>query len=348
MSTSRAGGKSVAGASGKPSVKGKNVTEVPNPQVEQLSESVADVSLDSAQDDGGWEVYARKPKNRAGSSAAKSWGTQNSNYKTWGHQDVHKPGMRSNGGSGRAPGKTRTTQTTDAKIPAGRVNARPQMTTNRGPERNYQAPQTAIRPPLEHGWNWQSRAGSTPFKHSEDSHEKESSNLEVHKDNVDDEDDDENDGDDSDVIDSEEEFLSDDFDSDASQKSHETRKKSRWFKKFFESLDNLTVEEINEPARQWHCPACQGGPGSIDWYRGLQPLMTHAKTKGAKRVKLHRELAALLDEELQRRGTSVIPAGEAFGKWKGLKDTEKDHEIVWPPMVVIMNTKLEQDENDKV
>ncbi|KAJ1376278.1 Zinc finger-XS domain, partial [Sesbania bispinosa] len=133
----------------------------------------------------------------------------------------------------------------------------------------------------------------------------------------------------------------------ASQKSHETRKKIRWFRKFFEILDGLTVEQINEPERQWHCPACQGGPGAIDWYRGLQPLMTHAKTKGSKRVKMHRELAELLDEELRRRGTSVIPAGEVFGKWKGLKEEEKDHEIVWPPMVIIQNTKLEQDENEK-
>jgi hypothetical protein len=76
--------------------------------------------------------------------------------------------------------------------------------------------------------------------------------------------------------------------------------------------------------------------------------MNHAKTKGSKRVKVHRELAALLDEELRRRGTTVVPAGEAFGKWKGLKEGEKDHEIVWPPMVIIQNTKLEQDENDKV
>ncbi|RYR25083.1 hypothetical protein Ahy_B02g058711 isoform B [Arachis hypogaea] len=104
---------------------------------------------------------------------------------------------------------------------------------------------------------------------------------------------------------------------------------------------------INDPERQWHCPACQNGPGAIDWYRGLQPLMTHAKTKGSKRMKMHREFALLLDEELRRRGTTVVPAGEAFGKWKGLVDMEKDHEIIWPPMVIIQNTKLEQDENEK-
>ncbi|RWW81967.1 hypothetical protein BHE74_00009594, partial [Ensete ventricosum] len=68
-------------------------------------------------------------------------------------------------------------------------------------------------------------------------------------------------------------------------------------------------------------------------------------TKGAARVKLHRELALLLEEELHHRGTSAVPAGEVFGKWKGLQETT-DREIVWPPMVVIMNTLLEQDENE--
>jgi hypothetical protein len=142
--------------------------------------------------------------------------------------------------------------------------------------------------------------------------------------------------------------MSDKYDSDVSQNSHETRKKNKWFKKFFQNLDNLTVEQINEPDRQWHCPACQGGPGAIDWYKGLQPLMNHAKTEGSKRVKVHRELAVLLDEELRRKGTTVVAAGEAFGIWIGLKVAEKDYEIVWPPMVIIQNTKLEQDENDMV
>jgi hypothetical protein len=108
--------------------------------------------------------------------------------------------------------------------------------------------------------------------------------------------------------------TSDDYDSNASEKSFETRKMNKWFKSFFEDLDTLSVEQINEQTRQWHCPGCQNGPGAIDWYNGMQPSMTHAKAKGSTRVKLHRELAALLDEELSHRGTSVVPAGEQFGK----------------------------------
>ncbi|XVE83477.1 hypothetical protein DITRI_Ditri16bG0091200 [Diplodiscus trichospermus] len=295
------------------------------------------MNLDSAQDDGDWEVIQKKSKNRAGSSAARPWGPQNSNPKPWG-------GMRGNAGAGRASGNSWASHNADSRMATGRGNTRPQ-TFNKSSENNHVPPHPIIRPPLEHGWNWPSRAGSDPSKGLQDSYRKDNVNTEVEKDN--DTDDVEDETDDDAVDDSDDELLTDDFDSDSSQKSHESRKKNRWFKKFFEILDGLSIEEINDPARQWHCPACQGGPGSIDWYRGLQPLVTHAKTKGSKRVKIHRELAELLDEELRRRGTSVIPAGEAFGKWRGLKDEEKDYEIVWPPMVMILNTRLEQDENDK-
>jgi len=84
----------------------------------------------------------------------------------------------------------------------------------------------------------------------------------------------------------------------------------------------------------------------IEWFRGLQPLLTHAKTRRSKRVKLHRKLSKLLEEELRRRGTTVVQAGEMLGKWNGVK--EKDFEIVWPPMVIIMNTRDDKDDNDKV
>lgn len=156
------------------------------------------------------------------------------------------------------------------------------------------------------------------------------------------------DSEEDDLTDDDEYLLSDGSDSDEGPQTHETRKQHRMLKKFFNSLESLSVEEINEPERQWHCPACQGGPGAIDWYKGLQPLLAHARTKGSQRVKLHRTFADVLDEELRRRGTSLTPAGESFGQWEGLKQEKKDHEIVWPPMVLIMNTILDKDDNDKV
>lgn len=347
-------GRGVGNPNNDPSAKGKGISGASSPSVDQLSHNMADVNLNSGQDDGEWEV-ARKPKNRAGSSAAKQWGSQsNNNSRAWGNPNMgQKQGIRNNGGPGRAYGNTRLTQTADPKRPAGRGHVRPQPST-RGFEGNYMAPQPVIGPPLQHGWNWSAVAGSTQSKGSQDDglQNNESISEPHHSDDVEADkygNADEVDDDDSDAIDdTDDDLLSDESDSDASQKSHNTRKKSKWFKKFFDILDSLSVNEINDPARQWHCPACQRGPGSIDWYRGLHPLMTHAKTKGSSRLKVHRELAELLEEELCQRGTSVVPAGEVFGKWKGLKDDEKDHEIVWPPMVVIMNTKLEQDDNDKV
>ncbi|KAF5812740.1 putative XS domain-containing protein [Helianthus annuus] len=153
--------------------------------------------------------------------------------------------------------------------------------------------------------------------------------------------------DDEDVDGSEDDLASDDYDSDDSQKSHDSRKKNPWLAEFFGTLDDLTADQINEPARQWHCPACRNGPGSICWYRGMKSFLTHVKTKGTRRPKLHRDFSELLDEELCRRGVVMVPSGEAYGRWKGLDKEFQDREIIWPPMVIVMNTQLEQDENGK-
>ncbi|XP_022947597.1 protein SUPPRESSOR OF GENE SILENCING 3-like [Cucurbita moschata] len=344
MSSTRGRGKSFnSGTNNEKTPKASNVSEISTTPLDHLSQGVADVSLDSGHADGDWEVYAKKSRNKAGTNATKQWGAQYFSPKL--PEMSQTSGTRNGGGRGKVSSKNWQPQYPDTRK-MGRGNA---WSQSRASESNYVAPQSVICPPLEHGWNWQSRAGSSQTKVSVDAQHKVDfiSNSYPSDENEESDNAEDNDNDSDDLEDSDDDLLSDDFDSDASQKSYETRKKIRWFKKFFEILDSLTVDEINEPARQWHCPACQGGPGAIDWYRGLQPLMAHAKTKGSKRVKLHRELAELLDEELRRKGASIVPAGELFGKWKGLKDEEKDHEIVWPPMVIIMNTKLEQDVNEK-
>ncbi|PWA87127.1 Zinc finger-XS domain-containing protein [Artemisia annua] len=150
-----------------------------------------------------------------------------------------------------------------------------------------------------------------------------------------------------DAIDSDDEIVSDDYDSDDSQMSHDSRKKHPYFVELFESLDELTADQINEPVRQWHCPACRDGPGSIHWFRGMKAFVTHIKTKGSRRPKLHRDLADLLDEELFRRGAVAVQNAEVFGKWVGVDKGVGDWNIVWPPMVIVQNTLLEQDENEK-
>ncbi|XP_047949802.1 protein SUPPRESSOR OF GENE SILENCING 3-like [Salvia hispanica] len=308
-----------------PSLKGKSTADVSNSSIDH---GVSDMNVNSTEDDG-WQEYGKKPKNRNKNNASKQWVPQHSTPKEWGHADtLFKLGMRTDGGTGQG-----------SQHYYGRGYTK-ELNRNHN---DYVAPPPLIPPPLKNGWGWNTRAASS--RPSDDGVVQKQraqavNNQAFKSDEVDD--DEESD----DIDDSDDELMSDDFDSDESQKSHETRKKNKWFKELFQSLDNLTVDQINEPERQWHCPACQNGPGAIDWYRGLQPLITHAKTKRSKRVKLHRELAEILDEELKRRGASVVPNGEAFGKWKGL-DERADKGIIWPPMVVILNTKHDKDDNDK-
>lgn len=292
--------------------RGKQLFEANN---QQLSQGVADLSLGAEQGNGEWEEVGKKTKNRTGSNAAK--GAQKSNPKAWAHQDVQKLNMWSGMGGSQA---------VNSQKPAGRGNSMPQSNST---------PQQVITPPLPNGWNWKSKAGNNDTFVPAVA-------AAAAADPTDD--DDESDSL-SDLDDDDDDIFSDD--SDSSQMTHGTQKNSKWFKDFFDILDELSVEEINDPGRQWHCPACKGGPGAIDWYHGMQPLIRHAETKGSKRVKLHRQLAQLLEAELKVRGTSVIPAGVVFGKWLGLKDEEKDRKIIWPPMVFIMNTRLEKDDNDK-
>jgi len=152
--------------------------------------------------------------------------------------------------------------------------------------------------------------------------------------------------------DSDDAFFSDDS---YTQESHEEQKKSKWFRDFFQDLDSMTEVQCNEHDRQWHCPVCKGGPGAIDWFRGLAPLATHARTMRSRRVKLHRKFAEVLEEELRirRSGAPSIVDGTqlAFGKWKGLSEENEVQQqplVIWPPIVVIQNTQLEQDEEGKV
>ncbi|KAG8656073.1 hypothetical protein MANES_04G095100v8 [Manihot esculenta] len=138
------------------------------------------------------------------------------------------------------------------------------------------------------------------------------------------------------------------YDSEASPRSPKSCKKSKWFKKFLKGFDYMSTEEINDPARQWHCSACQGAAGAIKRYLSLKTLVKHAKSKGSRRVRLHRELAQLLEEKLHGgQASSAALGGEACGNWKGLKEEKKYQEIVWPPMVVITNTIHKKDENNK-
>ncbi|KAG4163376.1 hypothetical protein ERO13_D01G168400v2 [Gossypium hirsutum] len=300
-------------------------------QVNRLSQNVANMKLASAQDG--------DKENSLGSNnkGAENVGfPQDSTPNVWGHPNViQKLRMQGNRGSEKVTHKAWPTQNAVSWTQQG--------------DRTW-GNSSIKSPSSEYGRNDPDQAGFTFSNNSWDGQIK--TDHEV-GDKLDDEI-----GDNENVDDeygngvSNIEYDSDDIDdyvsgSDEDEKSHEARKESKWFYFFFESLEKLTVEEILSPVRRWHCPACQGGPGAINWYRGVQPLLTHSMTKTTRRAKLHRVFAGLLVEEMRRRGAFIKPVNDAFGRWEGLTDRVADHEIVWPPMVIIMNTRYEQDENGK-
>ncbi|XP_047309707.1 protein SUPPRESSOR OF GENE SILENCING 3-like [Impatiens glandulifera] len=196
---------------------------------------------------------------------------------------------------------------------------------------NLAALEPAIGLSLQNGWNWSSTAAASTVA---------AANVQVLKETVFNN----HESNEYDVLDDSDNDV---YDSGASEMSHETRKKQKMLDDFFKIFDKCSNEEMNDVARQWHWLACQDGPGAIYWYKGLPSIVTHA-LKGAIRMKLHCELATLLDEERKIRGAPIVPAGEAFGQWRGLShQTMKDCKIVWPPIVIIMNTKLKKGEDEK-
>ncbi|CAJ1963619.1 unnamed protein product [Sphenostylis stenocarpa] len=149
------------------------------------------------------------------------------------------------------------------------------------------------------------------------------------------------------IFDSDDNCSLDDTDSDTGERSHEQCKKSKWLWNFFDKLNALANEEISSRDRQWHCPACQGVAGAIVWYNGLQALLDHSRAIQSKRARLHRMFAETLEEELFRRRIPLTMVSEIHNIWEGLDKKVKDHEIVWPPMVIIMDTRYERLENNK-
>ncbi|KAJ7968096.1 suppressor of gene silencing protein [Quillaja saponaria] len=296
-----------------------------------LTQGVANIQLSSEQAGDSW-----KSQNKYG-SAPRPRITHSSSSSAWGQPNVIQQRGNVKSGVGITwPANNALPKNVTSKEDAG-------MKENyRDLNNNKVTPQSIVHSSEERGSHWSDQA-----EDSRDSQSKSEIILD-HQYLDDNNDNEEIIDDDSEIIyDSDDDFIYEEYESNSGVKSHEILKKSKWFRAFFGNLDKMTLEEINSQARQWHCPACQGGPGAIDWYRGLPPLINHARTKKARRAKLHRLFAEVLDEEFRRRGASITLSGEASDKWEGLDEKVKDYEIVWPPMIVIVNTRFEQDENSK-
>ncbi|KAK7328245.1 hypothetical protein VNO77_22348 [Canavalia gladiata] len=302
----------------------------------QLSLNVANTKLNSKQT-GESRVSSRLGQNMSGGSAPRPWCSENSSSNAWGHPNViQKLTKWGNSGSGVVNSNNLLDKSNSPKPQAWRGNE----TWND----SKLPPQSVTPPSLEKGVYSSVEVDTNTSKDCTNGQCKDERISEPHCENNDDK---VVDSESDIVFDSDDDLSLDDTDSDTGEKSHEGCKKSKWLRNFFDKLNGLTNEDINSVERQWHCPACQGVPGAIDWYKGLQPLLNHSRTVQARRARLHRMFAETLEEECFRRRAPLTKVGEVHGRWEGLDKKVKDHEIVWPPMVIIMNTRYEQDENNK-
>ena len=60
------------------------------------------------------------------------------------------------------------------------------------------------------------------------------------------------------------------------------------------------------------------------YFTGLHSLVSHKEMKGGSRIKLHRVLGQLLEEEQRQRRTFVVPPGEVYGKRDDIKSKDKE------------------------
>ncbi|KAB5573059.1 hypothetical protein DKX38_000253 [Salix brachista] len=294
----------------------------PTPKTEAESASpgaVKAISLNSPLDEGELGFNESKHTKMAETIAAKQQGPQSPNPKARGETDLNQ--------NPAIPGNA------DSEMPADRGNGGFQT---RSRYFKSTAARSLDRQPVGQRSNKRGGIDRPPGKGSDASQERVANDIQInHIDVV-------GDLSDTDAFDD-----NDESDSDPSGKDPEKTKKSTPMKEFLVILEKLAPADVNETTRQWLCPVCEGGSGATKGYQGLWALILHAKTKPGKRVKLHQELAQLLEEKLCSKLAADIPAAEVLSKCKGIRNEKKNDEIVWPPMVIITNTSLTKDENNK-
>ncbi|GLJ18559.1 hypothetical protein SUGI_0330250 [Cryptomeria japonica] len=130
--------------------------------------------------------------------------------------------------------------------------------------------------------------------------------------------------------------------------THQVMKNFKVFKSLFESLEPLSLRNINN--KEWGCPACKGGDSKVkvsDRYKGIQGLIEHAKVTKSCNVGWHQKLVKVLEEEVKRRKVACTMAQHVYGKWLGLENACGECEIVWPPIIIIQNTNLDLSDNQQ-
>lgn len=149
-------------------------------------------------------------------------------------------------------------------------------------------------------------------------------------------------------------FESEGSGSDSSIDSNKNKKGNRWLRPFFDMLEHISTDLPAENVQDtlFYCPACRGsGLGEVSVYKGFKPLIAHAKQYKQRRVKLHRDFAAILEEDLKRSGIYKAEPGQIYPVCKqiSLSEDEKFTNllIVWPPTVVVHTMGIEVEGHPK-
>lgn len=64
------------------------------------------------------------------------------------------------------------------------------------------------------------------------------------------------------------------------------------------TMTSITAEQINDPNKLRHCPACKNGRGAYRKFAGLKSLVDHANSVCKRRPRTHRRFAKLLEQAL--------------------------------------------------
>lgn len=121
---------------------------------------------------------------------------------------------------------------------------------------------------------------------------------------------------------------------------------------FLDGLDSPSNEDLENEKQNWKCLVCEGGPGKTQWWGGLRKLTSHLLNKTQIwRPEEHREFGLKLVSKLEERGVKLFSGfpkmEEICSRSKGVQRERFLQPVVWPPMVLVVNTHLYPTEDGK-